>query len=99
MVNQKMSRLLRNWKSFQKNISWFWAGFFENWLFRSGTIYYDATLSGYLGVSDYLVGDGGNLIAYNIPNSDPSNVPEPATWTLLVLSLLALLLHRRYSSI
>ena len=70
-----------------------------NQLTGNFTIYYDATLSGYLGVSDYLVGDGGNLIAYNIPNSDPSNVPEPATWTLLVLSLLALLLHRRYSSI
>jgi len=66
------------------------------------TIYYDASLAanGYLaGISDN--GHNGYLVAYNAASSrlNALSVPEPSTWALLVLSLLALLLHRRQSII
>jgi hypothetical protein len=63
------------------------------------TIYYDASLA----ANGYLAGisDNGHLVAYNTPSNglNALSVPEPSTWALLVLSLLALLLHRRQSFI
>ena len=63
------------------------------------TIYYDASLA----ANGYLAGisDNGHLVAYNTPSNglNALSVPEPSTWALLVLSLLALLLHRRQSII
>ena len=70
-----------------------------NMLTGNFTIYYDASLA----ANDYLAGisNNGHLVAYNARQivQNPLTVPEPSTWTLLALSLLALLLHRRRSFI